>query len=151
MKQIDLTQLTPAPWVADNLNWRNEESPFDRYVHGDRYEDEDGTICSTSVAVVLGNATSVAIQDSNAEFITLARNAFDVMLRRGWGVRMFSHNKSGGQQWSVENIYGDGFWFPHHDKSHNIKSQFWPDPFTALVEADRWYSDIMIPVEAKKA
>lgn len=71
--------------------------------------------------------------EGNDEFICLARNAFDVMMRRGWGVERFIA-PDGSFQWSVEsngvrNIVGG--------------TTIWSnsDPFTALVEADKWYRE----------
>jgi hypothetical protein len=57
-------------------------------------------------------------------FIALARNAFDVMMRRWW----YAQPEDDG--WSV---VGSGF-------SEVIESRH-ADPFTALVEADKWYKE----------
>ena len=77
------------------------------------------------------------IEEANAQFICLARNAFDVMMRRGWSVRpncdCFGKPLPG---WKVEKIEADGYtsnWVNCELAFHH------PDPFTALVEADKWY------------
>lgn len=57
------------------------------------------------------------------EFYELARNAFDVMMRRRW---WFVPCKNG---WKVR--------FPERD--YTFEEQVFADPFTALVEADCWY------------
>jgi hypothetical protein len=70
----------------------------------------------------------VGLSRSNAEFIALARNAFDVMMRRGWGV--------------TTDRYVD-LWDAIHGDTGGIvmegSERGFPDPFTALVEADAWY------------
>jgi hypothetical protein len=70
-------------------------------------------------------------EDGNADaaFIALARNAFDVMMRRGWGIFRLKD-----ETWRVQDefslwLWNDGRFFDG------------PDPFTALVEADRWYRE----------
>lgn len=134
---MDLTKLTPAPWEASNKNWRNEDAGHDRYIVGNRFEDEDtGDVCATAVAIVKGNATSGTIQDANAEFICLARNAFDVLMRRAhlqWcpvigddGLWCIVHSDD-----AMKDRYADGWCVPGR----------WPDAFTALVEADQWYAE----------
>lgn len=64
---------------------------------------------------------------TDAKFFTLARNAFDVMMRRGWSVGRKADGK-----WRVDvparKPYDGGSWECLAD-----------DPFTALVEADAWF------------
>jgi len=62
-------------------------------------------------------------------FIVLARNAFDVMMRRGWSVR--------------KDLDGEWFCMESSRDGLAIKAK---DPFTALVEADRWYkANVEVP------
>jgi hypothetical protein len=69
----------------------------------------------------------------DAVFIALARNAFDVQMRREW--------------WPVP--ARNGQWIVRSpDNALDVMEgpperdfQTWPDPFTALVEADRWYRE----------
>lgn len=80
---------------------------------------------------VLGGDLSVNGEwwpDGAAEFIVLAREALDVMMRRGWGVKKAWY---GGWE-----IIGGGSLF------EESKRESWgDDPFTALVEADKWYRE----------
>jgi hypothetical protein len=72
--------------------------------------------------------------ESQGLFVVLARQAFDVMLRRGWGVD-----------------HGENGWEPCVDLELTTSRRIlagvmttpgpWPDPFTALVEFDRWYRE----------
>ena len=67
----------------------------------------------------------------DAEFIALARNAFGVMMRRGWwAVKV----RSGG--W----IVADGHYGWVGTKVDDVLVEY-SDPFTALVEAEKWYKE----------
>ena len=59
-------------------------------------------------------------------FCTLARNAFDVMMRRGWKVYRRANGK-----WAVDIPIRDPF-----DGGTILHEE--NDPFTALVEADKF-------------
>jgi hypothetical protein len=112
---IDLSKLTPAPWVAeiDNDNRDAEVAlVYGPYPKGDP--------CLV-VAGVFEDLT-------DGEFIALARNAFDVMMRRGW----FPKRADISRKWFVLRL-SDSFQHAHR----------WcaDDPFTALVEADEWYKE----------
>ena len=67
----------------------------------------------------------------------LAQNAFDVMIRRGWYAVPIKRMKF--TWWVVRDQNG-------HDMplafitSHQSRGEF-QDPFTALVEADKWYRE----------
>ena len=63
--------FTKGPWQFSKKNWRNEKDVLNRYVTGDHHEDEEGGYC-TSVAIVVGNATSGTIADDNARLISAA-------------------------------------------------------------------------------
>lgn len=110
---MDLTKLTPAPWEVSGV-----EGMTTKYVHSDQ-----------SPGVV-----AIDLCPTDAAFVALARNAFDAMMRRGWGV------------FPSQTEPGWGIVLPHlpqyapRDKYRWIRAKRWPDPFTALVEADRWYS-----------
>ena len=67
----------------------------------------------------------------------IAKEAFDVMMRRGWGVAR-QYPEQGGQ------------WYVNDENETQIAQLIngkWcypsicDDPFTALVEADRWYRE----------
>ena len=106
---IDLTKLTPAPWV---------DSHSDLCFHPKH-----------------GGTASVPIDANHRKFIALARNAFDVMMRRGWGMHQYE------TEWVI---------LPDEDNELPFEAwlqrQEFPDPFTALVEADAWYRE---NIEAK--
>lgn len=91
---IDLTKLTPT------VSWHPEN--WDAYTLHWLHSDEGG---------------------HDLTFLQLARAAFDVMMRRGWGVE----NRGG---WYATSKYGD---------RAVGGTDLYPDPFTALVEADAWY------------
>ena len=106
---FDLSKLTPAPWivtVVDQAGQRFIKRPSGHLLLMAEFDD---------------NSEDVAALD----FAALARNAFDVMMRRGWGV--------------VKGVDG---WFPAlpiTGELYALRKMRWPDPFTALVEADAWW------------
>jgi hypothetical protein len=108
---MNLEKLTPAPWFAHGSQVLSG-SPLKW----------DAIICEHAKA-----------DGADAAFIALARNAFDVMMRRGWGV---TKSPLGG--WYVNADLETCVKFakflgpPHTEPS--------PDPFTALVAADEWYA-----------
>lgn len=110
---MDMSKLSPAPWEAQIV--------------------PDGALTAAAVLRVPWGGTKDTIYFGqnldDAEFMALARNAFDVMMRRGWGV---VHRSSG---WFVP-IPDEGFW----NETAFRKMRF-PDPFTALVESDKWYRE----------
>lgn len=63
------------------------------------------------------------------EFEPLARNAMEVMLRRGMGVKFYGAEMG----WKAHG--GDVYYW-------RLKDAPWhPDPFTAVIEADRWLTE----------
>lgn len=95
---MDVKRLTLAPWLVDN--W--DEVTFKWLLSPNGRSDR--------------------------EFIAMARNAFDVMMRRGWQpYRVVNGN------WRVEDSL-QGLNNPIRVACH----MEWPDPFTALVAADEW-------------
>jgi hypothetical protein len=76
------------------------------------------------------HAVEGCCSETDSEFIALARNAFDVLMRRGWAVaKHFDH-------WAVFYNDDDMTWVVPWDQWPK-----WSDPFTALVEADKWYKE----------
>ena len=69
------------------------------------------------------------VSDSQTEadfkFFVLARHAFDVMLRRKWNPEFYSDG------WGVDSA--------ERYLTLQLMRLRWPDPFTAIVEADMWY------------
>ncbi len=107
---MDLSKLTPAPWFVDrdhanfDVAYGTQGDASDTFSLLDRYEETD------------------------YEFIALARNALDVMMRRKW-MAMCDVEAVGG--WWVEDARGTPLGMP----------RCCPDPFTAIVEADKWYAE----------
>lgn len=119
---MDVTKLTPAPWYAAKGS--------DEVWHDT--SDRSWFVCDAghNETVKIGNA------EAEAEFIALARNAFDIMMRRGW--------------WSY--LCKDGLWrysvvlklerpADLIGGLEGIHLVGYSDPFTAIVEADKWYRE----------
>lgn len=122
---MDLSKLSPAPWRIEGVEYKGE---IDSYEVRCPNPDDDP----------LQNAVSSLTDKDNAELIALARNAFDVMMRRGWHVRRASTG-----EWVVYHP-GDGrvglsTMVGLEDEDGNLLHS--TDPFTALVEADLWYRE----------
>lgn len=133
---MNIEKLTPAPWRSER-RFSNGCETVPR-IHCDRSKDREcGWVADLVGAPYLGYESTLA----NAEFIALARNAFDVMMRRGW--------------WPIRNTDGKGWriaWdardctnglvkaWPWWDYEKQMDTPAtWPDPFTALTDADKWY------------
>jgi hypothetical protein len=128
---MDLSKISPAPWQAD------ERVRCAAVYSGEKvncFDDLDDVICYKE----FGEPASEA-RIANWEFIALARNAFDVMMRRRWFVvpQSWAFDEGKGakivRRWGVR---GDGF-----DLDEIPRNGTFSDPFTALVEADRWYKE----------
>lgn len=107
---MDVSKLSPAPWRLSGC----EKHPDGGKVICNKLRDANG---------------KTVLSADDLEFAALARNAFEVMVRRGW---------------SAHNTANKGLWFvdvptrrPFDGGSIRIKAD---DPFTALVEADAWYA-----------
>ncbi len=114
---MDLSKLSPAP-----LEVRRDPTELRCKALAYQYEYEPREFASVWFAREM--------KEDDAEWVKLARSAFDVMMRRGWFAVPMS---TGG--WIVKRDNGievavDGKWATR-----------WPDPFTALVEADRWMKE----------
>lgn len=126
---IDLSKLTPAPWRTER-RYSNGCEIIPRIKCTPDSNRECGWIADLIGAPYLGYESTLV----NAEFIALARNAFDVMLRRGWCA---IQQPSG--RWAVKIDWSA------IGNSGGMQSGFAPqqhaDPFTALVETDAWYKE----------
>jgi hypothetical protein len=114
---MDMSKLTPAPWTC-----RPSCAGADWGFDVPELEDADYRDSR------FGN-------QADAEFIVLARNAFDVMMRRGWNPCKSSLSGN----WRIDMNDGDYFTIPLD--ATDIEPWEFADPFTALVEADRWYRE----------
>lgn len=131
--QFDPTKLPPAPFavspnVHDSWGWIRdaEGAPAGRtdcsWLLGDL--DEFRRTHEYGSPEYKRGPEAVA---NLAEFCAVARNAFDVMMRRGWGV---VHRQSGWFAAIPEECFQNEIAF---------RKMRWPDPFTALVESDKWW------------
>lgn len=137
---IDLTKLTPAPWVAlDYLHDTEQFTASDGTIDKSWQIIGDGPLDDPleGYAVVHGTESSGQIfpERTDLEFIALSMNAFDVMMRRGWGVFPSQVVPGWGIVLSKTPLHAS------YDECFGIRSKRWPDPFTALIEADKWYKE----------
>ena len=107
---IDLSKLTPAPWecIADQNGYFN-------LCYGPR-------------------VIAQFVHRDECESASFARNALDVMMRRGWHAEY--RNVS-----YAEKPLRMAWVAAYHDNEDGhvlITAGDFPDPFTALVEADKW-------------
>ena len=110
---IDLSKLLPAPWEPDH-----------EMVYFGAVDDR-----GRPDSLVVAECRSPEV----AQFVALARNAIDVLIRRGWAVR---HSEFDGM-----------WWLAHAGTPHPKAFRDWSeenafaDPFTTLIEADKWYRE----------
>lgn len=123
---IDLTKLTPVPCRVEVVD----------DVGGGHY----AKIASTGSRFI-----GSFWQQADAEFYVLARNAFDVMMRREWFASSYQTRDGKAIGWRLDkqcvydlkgNIGVIGW-----DFEKLIDSRFFADPLTAIVEADKWYRE----------
>lgn len=121
---IDLTKLTPLPLHLGfaGSQWLVLDNPIST--------DSEGRVATFG-------------KQTDAELFLVGRQAFDVMMRRGWTANRAKDAIDGTQRWWVDATF-DGSddednWSPD-DFQAWMEDRHWPDPFTALVEADKWYA-----------
>lgn len=68
---------TPGQARYNNRNWRNEETEDAWYLTANRHRLNDGSYCSTSLAIVPRNRTSHPVCEDNAKFLVASWNAAD--------------------------------------------------------------------------
>ncbi len=121
---MDISKLTPAPWQAEverrrvMCSQRSGKTVFRCGSEGRRPEDE-----------------------ADIEFVALARNAFDVMMRRSLFAAPSTYEPVNGElRWIVlcETRAGTKNAVPFEAWPH---SAGWLCPLTALVEADKWLAE----------
>ena len=115
---MDLSGLNPAPWVV------LEDSCGDLYIQAGK----------RNISLLAGEMGGPG-ERLVLEFVALARNAFEVIMRRGWGV-LPCRSVTG--YWVAKDSEGTPF---DAGCRENCPTLYWPDPFTALVEADAWYRE----------
>lgn len=108
-----MTSRGPAPW----FNWSHgAEGDFGLYC-GDP---ED----ASEIFDLLERREPVDL-----EFAALARNALDIMVRRGWGTEAVSTSEHLPIVWRFVATL---------PKGEPVNGVVYDDPFTALVEAEKW-------------
>jgi len=120
---LDIAKVTPAPWFAKC----------------------EGICCGVYQGSPEKQGVSIDLQDptwADAQFIALARNAFDVMMRREWGVKQCTVGPECEPAW-----YADWSTVTNVEMPDSL---YCKDPFTALVEADKWYRENVEKVQAGK-
>ena len=120
-----MTELIPAPWSVN-------------------YDEDSGCTCVAGpnrfpiLLAEMDSSDSGAVCLAAAHFAALARNAYDIQIRRGW-----TANKSD-QGWWVDASYdgsddGDN-WHPDSFQEW-LDGRFWDCPLKAMVEADKWHRE----------
>ncbi len=130
---MNLENLTPAPWATFVTTVTAEPG------YGRAFFPFKGAAERTPIAHLDCTIGKAEFECANAEFIALARNAFDVMMRRGWWPELVFKDGNN-QQWKVKCLWGH-FWTNDWEEERIKKGptvRTWPDPFTALVEAEKW-------------
>lgn len=120
---IDLIHLDPEPWIYD------ERVRCAAVYSGEKvncFDDLEEVVAYMSWEPG-GPPCDWPRRKANWQFIALARNAFGVMMRRNW----VPENR--GKRWGVDPSAADSQAFREWLDEHSFS-----DPFTALVEADRW-------------
>ena len=126
---MNLTQIREAPWFVTSHKL-SEDSPTEFFDVVTGPVDDPSEQYS-----VIDNPTK-----DEAELIAKARNALDVMLRLGWSPSFDPYTKL----WTV---------FSRKDRfgvSEEIGAEeglHYTDPFTALVEVEKWYKENIDPKE----
>lgn len=125
---MDLEKLTPAPWrfVGENV-----PGLFGKALLPSLYGPDQLRVAKVGTDDVKRTEELGKRFVADAAFIALARNAFDVMMRRGW-------SPWAGKEWSVLDDEGGMIYRKHGGDGSRITAS---DPFTALVEADKWYKE----------
>jgi hypothetical protein len=85
------------------------------------------------------NLWTYQLHGPDREFVEFAAKAFDVMMRRGWSA--ISPGPLDDGEWWIGNIDIVGRGVKQGVNGPLLGMQKWHDPFTALVEADKWYRE----------
>ena len=137
---IDLSKLTPAPLTARSkgqVTLHPSGQTITVPAHVVRLDkDDQGRNRTTMVA-------DFHQSQADAEFHVIARNAFDIMMRRGWHASSEIKNDGTVQWWVCGLDCGHGGYdsMDYHDGEFEkyLTNTRWPDPFTAIVSAEAWY------------
>lgn len=133
MTPEQLAKLSPAPWIYDRRVKCHAVYSNDKRVNCFDELERLPVICYQGFAILDGQ------READWEFIALARNAEDAMVRRGMTARPMRNSRSGEVVgWMADfKTVGDEFFkfsnLPHGNCFHH--------PFVAIVEADRWLTE----------
>jgi hypothetical protein len=125
--------LNPAPWVFSENDSEGNVFPV---IYSASCEPGQNLVATLSCSGHLSG--NLKCNRADGEFIALARNAFDVMMRRRWYA---AYEDGAGDPcfsgWYAVEEHGVAIDMSpvKGTKEYPIKK----DPFTALVEADKWY------------
>ncbi len=154
---IDLTKLAPAPWYVGEKNddgWLGP--PGEIAIMADVGKDspvgpkgfvaaQDGRMCVAIACPTPDDEKDLypELTRLHADFIVLARNALDVMTRRGWyACRTSYEGEPPSECWIVCSRTASGE-APNVMYRYRAETEWsWSNPFTALVEADRWMREM---------
>lgn len=124
---FDPAKLSPAPWFVDGP--ATNDGLYDiRTAYADGF-------CQ-----FLANNVWIDF----AAFVVLARSAFDVMMRRGWNPCQDIHSTWFVLDCRCRCVHPADDYRSDDGRFNPVR---YGDPFTAIVEADRWYRE---NVEAKE-
>jgi hypothetical protein len=135
---IDLTKLISAPWF---VNYSEETDDYGNgpagLAIGPHEEDfADTFMFSQNFSAAEGTPEEL---ETAFEFVVLARDAFDVMLRRGWHCGKHRWDR----QWTVyagdEKVVRTGMYCKTSEEY--CRPFLGDDPFSPLIEADKWHRE----------
>ena len=135
---MDLTKLTSAPWI-----WSQNDPGWGSLARM-MLKGPDGAFVLMGAGVRTDGVILIE-REGDAAFIVLARKAFDVLMRRGWVVSpcdgkwdvLMKFNARGkgvnsGKGWACGSVMS---------VIAGEVTRLYDDPFTALVEVDRWLKE----------
>ncbi len=139
---FDFTNLAPDPWEVEHRMIKSPEETHCVVVDANGKALFDGLNSDTAVIGKVHDDDAVGYYDrgsyDNLAFAALARNAFSVMVRRGWGV----YRSAIDGKWQVDARIGV------HIQAIAVREAFakgFDEPFTALVSLDQWYAENVEP------
>jgi hypothetical protein len=135
---MNIDKISPAPWYYGKCMIGSPDNRHNPMVTAPNSGRNIARLFSTT-STLFGMTSGVVIEEeaeANAAFIALGRNAFDVMMRRRWSP--VASPIAG--TWRVDTDDGAYFAYGKEDEDGVNPAEF-ADPFTALVEADRWYRE----------
>lgn len=112
---MDMNKLSPAPWHTGGTTYTPSGPKMNVWT-------------KALPGMQSGDVVAWNMKPEDAAFTELARNAFEVMMRREWTAEKWDEAGN----WIV--VDARHLWVTRNPP------QIHTDPFTALVEADKWYA-----------